>query len=136
MAKLLFHHFRAPNSRLENKKFHFELLTRSWKIESSISSYQHDRLVVEIFISKLLTRSWKIKNFYFELLEFEKWKNNILILKSLKIFLLKYILCNLELFDKNVGMLDFVILDIDLALNRYCLRSWSWSHALRYAIVF
>ena len=28
---------------------------------------------------------------------------------------------NSELFEKNVGMLDFVILDIDLALNRYCL---------------
>ena len=30
-------------------------------------------------------------------------------------------LSNSELFEKNVGMLDFVILDIDLALNRYCL---------------
>ena len=37
---------------------------------------------------------------------------------------------------KNVGMLDFVILDIDLVLNRYCLWSWDYSsHALRYAIV-
>ena len=31
--------------------------------------------------------------------------------------------CSSELFEKNVGMLDFVILDIDLALNRYRLRS-------------
>ena len=46
------------------------------------------------------------------------------------------ILYNSEMFEKNVGMLDFVILDIDLALNRYCLRSWSRSaHALLYAIV-
>ena len=37
---------------------------------------------------------------------------------------------------RNVGMLDFVILDIDLALNMYCLRSWDPSaHALLYAIV-
>ena len=28
-------------------------------------------------------------------------------------------LYNSELFEKNVAMLDFVILDIDLALNRY-----------------
>ena len=34
-------------------------------------------------------------------------------------------------------MLDFVILDIDLAFNRYCLWSWDYSvHALRYPIVF
>ena len=44
---------------------------------------------------------------------------------------------NSELFEKNVGMLDFVILDIDLACNRYCLWSWDYStHVLRYAVVF
>ena len=33
--------------------------------------------------------------------------------------------------------MDFVILDIDLALNTYCLWSWDYSsHALRYAILF
>ena len=33
--------------------------------------------------------------------------------------------------------MDFVILDIDLPLSRYFLRSWDCSaHALRYAIVF
>ena len=32
---------------------------------------------------------------------------------------MKYI--QFELFEKNVGMFDFVILAIDLALNRYCL---------------
>ena len=38
---------------------------------------------------------------------------------------------------KCVGILDFVILDIDLAFNRYCLWSWDYSpHALRYSIVF
>ena len=37
--------------------------------------------------------------------------------------------------QKNVGMLDVVILDIIFALNRYCLWSWDYSvHALRYAI--
>ena len=37
----------------------------------------------------------------------------------------------------NVGMLDLVILDIDLALNRYYLWSWDYStHALRYVIEF
>ena len=44
---------------------------------------------------------------------------------------------NSELFEKNVGMLDFVILDIDLACNRYCLWSWDYStHVPRYAVVF
>ena len=48
---------------------------------------------------------------------------------------MKYI--QFELFEKNVGMFDFVILAIDLALNRYCLWSWDYSaHALRFAIVF
>ena len=31
------------------------------------------------------------------------------------------ILCNSELFEENVGMLNFVILDIDLAFNSYWL---------------
>ena len=31
MAKLLFYHFRVTNSRFRNKKFHLELLIRSWK---------------------------------------------------------------------------------------------------------
>ena len=34
---------------------------------------------------------------------------------------------NFELFEQNVGMLNFVILGIDLALNRDCLRSWNYS---------
>ena len=47
------------------------------------------------------------------------------------------VLYNSELFEKNVGMLDFVILDLDLNLNRYCVWSWDYSaHALHYAIVF
>ena len=38
---------------------------------------------------------------------------------------------------KNISVLDFVILDIDFTLKRYCLSSWDYSaHALRYAIVF
>ena len=38
---------------------------------------------------------------------------------------------------KNISILDFVILDIDFTLKRYCLSSWDYStHALRYAIVF
>ena len=44
---------------------------------------------------------------------------------------------NSELLEENEGMLNFVILDINLALNRYCLWSWNYSaHALHYAIVF
>ena len=36
-----------------------------------------------------------------------------------------------------MGIFDFVILVIDLALNMYYLRSWDYSaHALSYAIVF
>ena len=40
------------------------------------------------------------------------------------------------MFEKNVNMFDFVILDIDLALYRYCLWSGGYSaHALRNVIV-
>ena len=42
-----------------------------------------------------------------------------------------------ELFEKNVSILNFMILNIDLALSRYCLWSWDYlAHALHYAIVF
>ena len=38
---------------------------------------------------------------------------------------------------KKKDMFNFVIFDIDLALNRYCLWSWDHSaHTIRYAIVF
>ena len=48
--------------------------------------------------------------------------------KSLSRFLYwSDILYNSELFEKNVDMFDFVILDIDLALIRY--RSWSWGYS-------
>ena len=75
-----------------------------------------------------LPRSWKIKNVTSSY-QFKKWKNKILISKSLKIFFIE-ILYNSELFEKNAGMLDVVILDIDLAFNRYCL--WSCHEITQY----
>ena len=36
-------------------------------------------------------------------------------------FFIEMKLSNSELFEKNVHILDFAILDIDLVLNRYCL---------------
>ena len=42
---------------------------------------------------------------------------------------LNEILYNSELFEKSVGMMNFVILDtysIDLALDRFCLGSWNY----------
>ena len=38
VTKLHVFHFPVNNSKLKNKKFNFELLTRNWKIESSTSS--------------------------------------------------------------------------------------------------
>ena len=52
-------------------------------------------------------------------------------IESLQTTLLNEISYNLELFEKNTGMLLFVITDADLSLNRYCL--WSrdyWIHVL------
>ena len=65
-------------------------------------------------------------------------ESQILIWKSLKISFLKWKLYNSELFERNVGMLDFVILDIDLPSNSYCLWSWySWQmQADRYKTQF
>ena len=60
-----------------------------------------------------------------------------MISSSFEISLLKWDITHIELFEKNAGMFDLIILHIDLALNKYCLRSWDYSaHALRYAIVF
>ena len=53
---------------------------------------------------------------------------------SLQTSLLKWNITNSELFGKNVSMLDFVILDTNLALISSCL--WSLEHSTRYAIVF
>ena len=52
---------RVTNSKSKNKKFHFELLTRSWK-----KKLHFDLLTrgfnFYILTFELLTRSWKIKN--------------------------------------------------------------------------
>ena len=65
-------------------------------------------------------------------------EKKILISKLLEIYIfINEILYGSELFEKFVGMLDFVILDIVLALNRYCLWAWDYSaRALRYTVVF
>ena len=82
---------------------------------------------------ELLTGNWKIKNFTLSY-KFKKWKNKILISKSLEISLLKWAYYSI-LFEKNVGMLDFVILDLGLALNRYCIiRLLSTYTALCYCV--
>ena len=54
--------------------------------------------------------------------EFKKWKNNLLTSNSVtRDFLCgNETLCSSELFVKHIEMLDLVIIDIDVALNRYC----------------
>ena len=32
-----------------------------------------------------------------------------------------------ELFEKNIGMMDFAIIEMDLALSKYCLWFWRYS---------
>ena len=78
MTKTLFFQFWVTNSKLKNKKFHFELLI------------------------------WKMKK---ENLDFEVARD----------FFIKWTIIQFRIIWKNVGMLDFVILDLDLALNRSCL---------------
>ena len=80
MGKLLFYHFRVTNSRLQNKKFHFELLIRKMKEQNLDFEIARD-----VFIE---LKYYTIQNYL----------------------------------EKNIGMLDFVILHIDLASNRYCFR--------------
>ena len=75
----------------------------------------------------------KNKKLYFELL-IQKMKEQNLDSKSLEISLLKWKYYSI-LFEKNVGMLDFVILDLGLALNRYCIiRLLSTYTALCYCV--
>ena len=73
---------------MENIKFHFKLLTRSWKTKISLQ----------------VTNSRKSK-FWFQSCSWLLYWNEILY-KS-------------ELFGKIVDMLDFAILDVDLALSGY-----------------
>ena len=55
---------RVTNSKSKNKKFHFTLLTRSWKIKSYTSNFEllSRRFNFHFSTLELLTRSWKIKN--------------------------------------------------------------------------
>ena len=63
----------------------------------------------------------KAKSWFRSRLEFLYWK----------------VICTAELFEKNLGVVNFVSLDIDLALIRYCLQSWDCSvYVLDWAVVF
>ena len=101
-----------------NIKFLFELLTR-W-----VNFY--------LITFELLTHSWKIKKL-FRVTNLKSKKQSWFRGLSRLLYWNK-ILHNSELFGKNVSMLDFVILDINLAPNSSCL--WSLKHSTRYAIVF
>ena len=78
----------------------------------------------------------KNKKIYFELFIRKIKKQNLGFEAAWDFFIeIKYTIQNDS--KKNVGMLDFVILDIDLVLNTYCFSSWNYSsHALCYAPVF
>ena len=119
---------------LSRLQFHFELLTPG----SSFYFYTFE----------LLTRSWKIKKIHFELLT--RWLNVyfdtfkwLTLLKNKKFHLESLIrklknkfliwnhshsrfpewnemIYNSELFEKNKGMLHFVVIVINLTRNRYC----------------
>ena len=135
MGKIFFYHFQVINSRLKNKKFPSELLTRNWKIESSlrVNNSIGKRLFFHFRVTNLKLKN---KKFYFESLIRKMKEQNLDFEVTRDSFIeMKYSILNY--LNKNIGMLDFVILAIDLALNRYCLWSWDYSaHALHYAIVF
>ena len=106
----------VTSSKLKNRKFYFELLTR--QVSSSFFTFE------------IVTRSWKKTLHLVTNLKNERTKSWIR--SPLRFLYWNEISYNSELFEKNIGMLDFVILDIDLAFKRYCLWSWDYSaHALR-----
>ena len=107
-------------------KFHFQLLSRSWKIKSFTSRYllevgkesyglhrvnSLDKLLFLTSIFKNLLRVTNSKN--------EKIKSCFR--SRSRFFYWNKTLYDLELIEKNVGMLAFVILDRDLSLNGFCL---------------
>ena len=103
MDKLLFYHFRVANSRLKNKKFEFMLLTRSWKMESYISSYYLD---VEKW--KILLRVTNSKNI-----------NKILILTSFEISLLKWNIMQFRIIYKkctHVGLWSQILILLSIGI--------------------
>ena len=59
--------FQVTNSKSKNKKFHFELLTQSWKILNFSSSYQ---LEVKLLFLRFRVTNSRLKNkkIHFELL--------------------------------------------------------------------
>ena len=101
MGKLLLFHFRVTNTKLKNGKFNFGLLTR-W-------------VNFILFTFELQTQGWKIKKCYFELL-IRKMKEKKFSFRSHSKFPYWNEIWNSELSEKDVGILDFVILDTDLAL--------------------
>ena len=64
-------YFRVTNSKLKNKKLHFELLTRSWKTKS-YTSINNSRVKLLLFCFRVT--NWKLKKkIHFELLT--RWLN-------------------------------------------------------------
>ena len=67
----------------------------------------------------------------------KKWKTKFWFRSRSRFLYWNGIFYKSELFEKNIGMFDFVILDVYIALKRYCLGWWNYSgYALRYAIFY
>ena len=99
---------------MKNKKFHFVLQTRSWKIKNYTLSWKikmknkkinfkfltqnrkikfHFKLLTRRFIFELLTRSWKMKSYPSSCkLEVKKKKKNHFVLPNLKVKLFSFTL--------------------------------------------
>ena len=120
---------RVSNSKLKNKTLNVELLTRSlnfccfafklltqrWKKNSlRVSKSIGKRLLFRLQVTNLKLKNIKL---YLKLLtgKLKKMLFRILVIRDLFIEMIYYVIHNIW---KNIGKLNFVIIDVDLVLKR------------------
>ena len=121
-------HFRVTNSKLKNKKSHFEFLTRSWKIISPEVTNSMVKLIFFRFrVTNLTLKNNKFQlelltrcvHFYFLTFELRTWswwikKKSLIIavskwhgLRHSIMFFVFSLLCCKYIYDIYLSMLDF-----------------------------
>ena len=121
---------------MKSKKLHFELLTRSWiylnsfrvtnsMVKLLLFCFRVTNSMGELLFSHVqVMKIWKISNYWLENWKKTKCWSRITVIQDFFIEMKYYTIQNIW---KEIGKLNFVIIDVDLALKRYRLRSCYYS---------
>ena len=99
-----------------------------------VTNYMGELLFSHVRVTKILKISSYIWNYWLVLWKKTKCWSRIIVIRDFFIEIKYHTIQNIW---KEIGQLNFVIIDVDLALKRYRWRSWYYStHGLHHVITF